>query len=127
MPMLPSVPEAVYRNPKIGLVYLRAHQDVEGRLLGPQIMYQIVDPGGWNTEAVEQGRGYIPAANQEGAPRAGMGRRWPRPESSRRWRISSPLLDPAAATDIVITGLMRPEDKPEAEETRPQARSGRHG
>ncbi len=115
VPMLPPVPEAVYRNPKIGLVYLRAHQDVEGRLLGPQVMYQIVDPGGWNTEAVEQGRGYIPTVNQEAPPGPG----WSAAVPARivpPLADSSPLHDPAAAADIVITGLMRPEDKPEAEE-----------
>jgi hypothetical protein len=115
VPMLPPVPEAVYRNPKIGLVYLRAHQDVEGRLLGPQVMYQIVDPGGWNTEAVEEGRGFIPVANQEVPPGPGL-------PSAVPARVvpsladSSPLLDPVAAADIVITGLLRLEDKPAAEE-----------
>jgi hypothetical protein len=46
---------AVYRNPKIGKVYLRAHEDANGRLVGPQIIYQIVEPGGWNVAALEQG------------------------------------------------------------------------
>ncbi len=114
-PTLPPAPEAVYRNPKIGLIYLRAHQDVEGRLLGPQVMYQIVDPGGWNTAAVEEGRGYIPMVNQEGPSGSGL----PAAVPARvvpSLADSSPLLDPVAAADIVITGLMHLEDKPEAVE-----------
>jgi hypothetical protein len=114
IPLTPAAPEAVYRNPKIGLVYLRAHQDAAGRLLGPQLMYQVIDPGGWNVEAVEQGRGYIPAVNVElppgqGSPYAAAARVLP-PVAD-----SSPLLDPAAAAGIVITGLMRRDDQAEAE------------
>jgi hypothetical protein len=109
-----AVPEAVYRNPKIALVYLRAHQDTEGRLLGPQVMYQVVDPGGWNVDAVEQGHGYIPPVNLEMPPEpassAGVPARGIAPLGS-----SSPLLDPAVAAEIVITGLMRPDDQPAAE------------
>jgi len=52
-PPAPETPAAVYRNPRIGKVLLRAHQDAEGRLLGPQVMYQVVEPGGWNLEALD--------------------------------------------------------------------------
>jgi len=114
VPMAPAVPEPVYLNPKIGMVTLRAHQDAEGRLLGPQVMYQVVDPGRWNIDAVEQGRGYIPSVNLEVPPNQGspyvVPARGIAPLAS-----SSALLDPTAAGQIVITGLMRPEDKPEAE------------
>jgi len=48
-------PSAVYRNPRIGRIYLRAHEDANGRLLGPQVIYQIVEPGGWNVAALDQG------------------------------------------------------------------------
>jgi hypothetical protein len=44
----------VYRYPKIGKIYLRAHEDAQGRLVGPQVIYQIVDPGGWNVDALER-------------------------------------------------------------------------
>ena len=61
----------VYRNPTIGMVYLRAHQDVEGRLLGPQVMYQVVDSGGWNLEALDGGHGSVLPSNREPAPENG--------------------------------------------------------
>jgi len=61
----------VYRNPTIGVVYLRAHQDVEGRLLGPQVMYQVVDPGGWNLEALDGGHGSVLPSNREPSPENG--------------------------------------------------------
>jgi len=48
-------PGAIYRNPRIGKIYLRAHEDANGRLLGPQVIYQIVEPGGWNVAALDQG------------------------------------------------------------------------
>jgi hypothetical protein len=104
--VLPDPPEPIYRNPRIGVVYLRAHQDAEGRLLGPQVMYQVVDPGGWNIQALESGAGYLPSTNVQ-VPSV--------PEDE-------PLLDPDAARSITITGLMAPEDRPEAE-----AMAGRTG
>jgi len=93
----------VYRNPTIGVVYLRAHQDAEGRLLGPQIIYQVVDPGGWNLEAVESGHGSVSASNRELPP-----------ENASLPGDPSPL-DPARAVGITITGLVRRQDRPEAE------------
>jgi hypothetical protein len=57
-PALPAAGESgrlpVYHNPKIGKIYLRAHEDANGRLVGPQVIYQIVEPGGWNVAALEQ-------------------------------------------------------------------------
>ena len=115
VPALPAGPAPVYRNPKIAMVYLRAHQDTAGRLLGPQVMYQVVDAGGWNLEALEQGHGYIPTINLEAppnqAPSSGTLARGLAPLAP-----SSPLLDPVGAADIVITGLMRMDDRPAAEE-----------
>jgi hypothetical protein len=87
----PEIPQAVYRNPRIGMVLLRAHQDAEGRLLGPQVMYQVVDPGGWNLAALDRGGGYLPAANALGPPEA------------------------PTAPGILVTGRMRPEERPQAE------------
>jgi hypothetical protein len=105
----------VYRNPKIAVVYLRAHQDAAGRLLGPQIMYQVAEPGGWNVEAVDQGNAYIPAVNLEippgqGSPYAVPAREVPAPPAR------AALLDPDLARQIVLTGLMRREDQPQAKE-----------
>jgi hypothetical protein len=79
-PALPAAGESgrlpVYHNPKIGKIYLRAHEDANGRLVGPQVIYQIVEPGGWNVAALEQGE-----------PRA----------SDPRLRESAPtIVDPAA-------------------------------
>jgi hypothetical protein len=113
-PMAPAAPEAVYRNPKIAMVTLRAHQDAGGRLLGPQVMYQVVDPGGWNIEAVEQGRGYIPSVNLEVPP--GQGSPYQAPARGLvPLPADSPLLAPEAAAEIVITGLMRLDEQPQAE------------
>jgi len=114
-------PEPIYRNPKIGMVFLRAYQDAEGRLFGPQVMYQVTDPGSWNVEAVEQGKGYISAANIEVPPNVGSPyvvpeREVPPPPPD------SPLLDPAVAAKTLITGLEHPEDKRSAESL--AARSG---
>ncbi len=113
VPPLLDPPEPIYRNPKIGVVYLRAHQDEEGRLLGPQIMYQVTDAGGWNVDAAEEGRGYIPAANLE-TPAGGA----PPP-------AHSPLLDATRAADTIITGLMDPGDKARAEAMAEKAGAGR--
>jgi hypothetical protein len=103
--VFPDESQAIYRNPKIGVVYLRAHQDSEGRLLGPQIMYQVVDPGGWNIQALEGGNGYLPAANTH-VPAIQM------PSVPE----DEPLQDPDAARSITITGLMSQGDRSEAEE-----------
>jgi hypothetical protein len=62
-------------------------------------MYQVTEPGGWNLEAIDQGRAYIPSVNSE-AP--DMGRR-DSPESG------------VAARGCTITGLMTPADKDKAE------------
>lgn len=110
-PSLPTAPESVYRNPKIGVVYLRAYQDAAGRLFGPQVMYQITEAGGWNLDAVENDRTLadasfeIPARSLAIAPARGA------PERP----ADSPLLDPAKAAQITLTGLMRQEDQEQAE------------
>ncbi len=79
----------VYRNPKIGKIYLRAHEDANGRLVGPQVIYQIVEPGGWNVTALEQGE-----------PRA----------ADPRLRESAPtVVDPAAGW------LLEPAKEPSAQ------------
>ncbi|HEY3756110.1 MAG TPA: TraV family lipoprotein [Opitutaceae bacterium] len=61
MPLAPAPPLSnsptettpVYRPPKIARIYLRAHVDTNGRLVGPQVIYQIIEAGGWNLEAVD--------------------------------------------------------------------------
>jgi len=61
--------QPVYRNPRIGKIYLRAHEDANGRLVGPQVIYQIVEPGGWNVAALEQGEPRAPDPRvRESAP-----------------------------------------------------------
>jgi len=111
---LPSPPQPVYRNPKIGVVYLRAYEDAQGRLLGPQIMYQVTDPGGWNIDAVQNGSGYIPAVNVEAPPGTASAHAAPAREVKAP-PLERPLLDPEEAARIVMTGLMRPEDRAQAE------------
>jgi hypothetical protein len=115
--------EPVYRNPKIAMVYLRAHQAAAGRLFGPQIMYQVTDPGSWNVDAVEQGKGYISAANLEVPPSVGSPYVVPAREVPPL-PPESPLLDLATVAKTTITGLGRPEDKPQAEALARQAGSG---
>jgi hypothetical protein len=113
--LLPQpAPEPVYRNPKIGVVHLRAHEDAQGRLLGPQVMYQVVDPGGWNLEAVERGGGIIAPANREAAPNA-VSPYAPQARETIPPPADSPLLDPDQAGRIGITGLMSLGDKTAAE------------
>jgi hypothetical protein len=95
-------------------VYLRAHQDSEGRLLGPQLMYQVVEPGGWNIQALESGNGYVPAANLEVPANAASPLVVPATQAPSL-PADAPLLDPDAASRITITGLMNPGDRPEAQ------------
>ena len=90
-PPLPEPPPEVYRNPRIGRVLLRAHQDAQGRLLGPQVMYQVVDPGGWNLAALDPAGAPEPVAAAQAPP-------------------ASP-----PAEGIVVTGRMRPEERADAE------------
>jgi hypothetical protein len=109
----PEISEPIYRNPKIAMVTLRAHVDAEGRLLGPQVMYQVAEPGGWNIEAAENGRGVIAMGNAEAKPNLNG------PSAVARevppFPADAPLLDPERAGRITVTGLMREEDRPEAE------------
>ena len=114
----PETPEPVYRNPKIGVVYLRAHEDAQGRLLGPQVMYQVVEPGGWNIDAAEEGRGFIPVSNAAMPAVQSAGRPCVGPENS-------PLLDPEFAGKTTILDLMRLEDRNEAEAVARRAGDGR--
>jgi hypothetical protein len=113
-PAPPAAAEPVYRNPKIAMVTLRAYQDAAGRLFGPQVMYQVTDPGSWNVEAVEQGKSYIAAANREVPPQVGPPDVVPAREVSPALP-DSPLLDLGVATKTIITGLGHPEDKPQAD------------
>jgi hypothetical protein len=122
-PAAAIAPEPVYRNPKIAMVYLRAHQDAQGRLFGPQIMYQVTDPGSWNVDAVEQGRGYISAVNLEVPPSVGSPYVVPAREVPPL-PPESPLLDLAVAAKTTLTGLGHPEDKPQAEALARQAGGG---
>ncbi len=118
-----GVPQPIYRNPKIATVILRSHQDAEGRLFGPQVMYQVTDPGGWNLEAVEEGRGFIPDSNAPVQPGALTADSPPAREAPPMPR-DAPLLDPDRAARIAITGLMGEDDRPRAEALARQAGAG---
>jgi hypothetical protein len=114
MSLPPPPAEPIYRNPKIGVVYLRAHQDEQGRLLGPQVMYQVTEPGGWNVDAAGREVPALPASNAE------------EPETSPQpLPADSPLMDPGQAARIIITGLMDPGDKAQAEAMARRAGEGR--
>ena len=111
-PTSPSTVEAaVYRNPTIGVVQLRSYQDADGRLFGPQVMYQIVEPGGWNVEAAES-KSSLGAKNEIPSPTPAS----PPLKAENSSAPDRPLLDPAQADYIVLTGLMRDSDRPQAEE-----------
>jgi len=99
-------------------VTLRAYQDADGRLFGPQVMYQVTDPGGWNLEALENGTGFVPAANLGVPPTVAPAREAP------PLPRDAPLLDPDRAARITITGLMREEDRPRADALARQAGEG---
>ena len=102
---------------------LRAYQDAEGRLFGPQVMYEVTDPGGWNLEALENGTGFVPAANLGVPPSVEPAGTAPAREAPPLPR-DAPLLDPDRAARITITGLMREEDRPRAETLARQAGEG---
>lgn len=97
-------PTSLYREPRVGVVYLRAYQDAQGRLVGPQWICQVTDPGGWDLEAVERLNGAPPTAGLAPALPA----REPPP-------AESPLLDARMAGKIALTGLMTAGDRAEAE------------
>jgi hypothetical protein len=118
-----GAPQPIYRNPKIAAVILRSHQDAEGRLFGPQVMYQVTDPGGWNLEAVEEGRGFIPDSDTA-TPPGGRPADSPPAREAPPMPRDAPLLDPERAARIAITGLMGEEDRPRAEALARQAGGG---
>ena len=119
----PAPAQPVYRNPKIGVVYLRAYQDAQGRLFGPQVMYQVTDPGGWNVEAAQENGGYVSAANLETPPAPPSPRDRPSQKAAAA-PSESPLLKPEVAARTVLTGLMNLEDRPEAEALAAKAGGG---
>jgi len=118
-----EAPQPIYRNPKIAAVTLRAYQDAEGRLFGPQVMYEVTDPGGWNLGALENGTGFVPATNLGVPPSVEPAGIAPAREAPPLPR-DAPLLDPDRAARITITGLMREEDRARAEALARQAGEG---
>jgi hypothetical protein len=121
----PTAPnEPVYQNPKIGEVRLRAHQDSDGRLYGPQTVYQVTEPGGWNLDAVDQGKAFIPAANIDVPPNMGSPYVVPAKDVPPL-PADTPLIDTVQASEIILTGLMRHEDKDQAEAMARKAGGGR--
>lgn len=123
-PSLPIAPEggnpAVYRNPRIATVYLRAHVDAQGRLLGPQVMYEVADPGGWNVAALDSDAPVTMSA--PGARPMTSSVRAEAPVAKAEAAPASPLVNPALAARVRFTGLMAESDRTAAETE--AARSG---
>jgi hypothetical protein len=94
----------VYRNPTIAVVELRSHIDEQGRLLGPQLMYQVTDPGGWNLEVVDKQGGRIInssaiKASQQQASNEGI----------------ETILPKNMLSAVIFTGCMQYDEKPQAD------------
>ena len=92
MSLPPPPAEPIYRNPKIGVVYLRAHQDEQGRLLGPQVMYQVTEPGGWNVDAAGREVPALPASNAEEPETSPQPLSTNAPDCSTKLRAAGPVM-----------------------------------
>jgi len=104
-PLKPTIiPETpVYRNPTVAVVELRSHIDEQGRLLGPQLMYQIVDPGGWNIDQVDKYGGRL------GDETKSMNQN---PLKSTELEA---ILPQNKLNEVIFTEVMQYSDKPQAE------------
>jgi hypothetical protein len=107
----------VYRNPTIAVVTLRSHIDEQGRLLGPQVMYQITDPGGWNIDSIEQDGTKMPLVGDV-LSLAAL-KQSPNNPSTKL----EPLLDISQRSKVIITGLMDPRERSKAEAFRRETKS----
>lgn len=100
----------VYTAPKIVKVTLAAYEDEKGRLFGPQVMYQKVDEGHMNVEALNGNPdlAYIPSESLVVPP--GMGNPVSAAAMERKAadepRMPTDYYDPR---DITPTGLMSKE------------------
>lgn len=107
---------AVYTPPKIVQTVLAPYEDEKGRLFGPQVMYEKVEEGRFNAEALQNPElAYIPQENM--IVPAGMGN----PASAVAMqrvaeeapRMPTDLIDPR---DVIVTGLLgREANRGEAE------------
>lgn len=113
---VPPNSRPLYNNPKIAKVILAPHIDKDGRMYGPQEMYQVAEEGGWNIDALEPGAsGYIPSVNIEvpaniGNPVVAPARRAPDlPAGSRH------LAEEIDLSRVDVTGLFNESDRAQAE------------
>lgn len=112
---LPPLNTPIYNNPRIAKVFLAPHIDKNGRLYGPQTMYQVADEGGWNLAALEPGAsGYIPAANVETPANIGNPIAAPARVSPPLPSESKHLIDHIDPENVVITGLLAQSDQAQA-------------
>lgn len=100
----------VYIPPKIVKTVLAPYQDEKGRLFGAQEMYEVIEEGRLNPEALERpDLAYIPPENLIVPP--GMGNPVSAPAMDRAFqeapRLPIDLIDPR---DITITGLLEQEE-----------------
>lgn len=106
----------VYVPPKIVKTVLAPYQDEKGRLFGPQVMYQEVQPGHMNVAALQNpDLAYIPPDNLVVPP--GMGNPVSAP-AMQHAAVEAPRLpvDYIDPRDILTTGLLsRAENRAEAE------------
>jgi len=90
---------SVYRNPTIAVVELRSHIDEQGRLLGPQLMYQVIDPGGWNLDQVDK---------QGGRLRDSLRPSYKNPQIATDLE---PILPENILKEVIFTGIMQYSEK----------------
>lgn len=106
----------VFLPPKITKTVLAPYEDEKGRLFGPQVMYQVVQEGHMNVNALQNpDLAYIPPENIVVPP--GMGNPVSTPAMQRAAeeapRLSLDTIDPR---DVTVTGLLsKIENRAEAE------------
>ena len=86
-------------------------------MLGPQVMYQITDPGGWNIDSIEQDGTKMPLFGDV-LSLAAL-KQSPNNPSTKL----EPLLDISQRSKVIITGLMDPMERSKAEAFRRETKS----
>jgi len=94
-----ALEEPIYRNPTIAVVELRSHIDEQGRLLGPQLMYQVIDPGGWNLDQVDKQGGRLREMLVPSNP------------SPQKAADLGPILSQNILKEVIFTGIMQYSEK----------------
>lgn len=115
--------QPVYKNPKIQATTLNAYKDEKGRLFGPQMMWEVVEEGGFNPTALDANPdlAYIPPQNLVvppgmGSPVSAVARRQAVTPRNRSILENRP-------DQVTVTGLALRTDAAEAE--RMAAKSGK--